>query len=1049
MTIYQDAISYKEIRDKKLVEYGTEFKDWIWILVKQYKDRTHFLFELLQNAEDAKASQVHLFLKKDRLVIEHNGILFSKDDVVSITKVAKSTKSSGEGGSIGRFGIGFKSVYAYASTPRIYSGNYSFEIRDFIYPHEIPAIDLAPDWTRIEIPFNNGEINPQKAFAEIQKALNDQIRSDTLLFLNNIEELQIFVEGASSPISISKVDRERPGTGGSVLDVNIRYTRGHRDTEDDYLLFTDCEEEAVCIAFKVADNELVPVPNTSIFTYFPTDKESHQAFYIHAPFDTTPARDNIVEDSDRNKHFIQNICAGINMAFCWMRDNGYLSLSGLNATYPIYQYSEDTIFYSIYQAAIRIIGAGEKLIPTNRKGVFKSRSEIMMADNQSMVDIFPDEDIQSLFTSHKIFWIAKEITKDSCQPLREFLKKNFQFKTYTWRDLILRLNSTFLQQKDLKWFEKLFTAIRSFSVTGTKNLGSHDIDVTSIPFVRLQDKTHITAFQDGHFVVYINNPSVSPLKIDSEFLKNETIKRFYRDNLHIPEYNIVTIVTEQILPKYAERGRIAVSTKDLRENISDLKMIKDAVITSPLITEKVSESFIVTDGKEWYIPSELHIPSGYGSVKQEYSLLKDIYPLKFFSLNYQQDPKLDEKFFLSIGCPGTLRQTKIEQKDYLNLVKKYMGNAQATEIRQKIFNKAYRQGVEWDICYEGLQEVFSHMDEKRSRRLASFLNKNVRSFAIRGDIHGAQDQQFQGAHVDSMNIYTGLGLLLSFVPWIYTKDGVKKSVQDIHRADVDSIYEKEAKHLLDILPFIKENSAIEVLLSSIKDESKREMLRELLTNQESLDQVTKAWKTMKLKEVKAKNKAKKNPQEVLAEMAGKKGKGAADPQDDEAESITNPERRKKKLEQEFSESMGFVIAVPKTSLRYTFQDRVSKEEKAFLDIQYNGYCQICGTTILKYNGGHHFQAINVMKTSDLEDKYKNALDTGWNSLCLCPNCAAKYRYGIKDVSSFYDQVQTQDVESGSDEYINIDISLQDQDEKIHYTPKHFLALKTAMEVFSK
>ena len=60
MTIYQDAISYKEIRDKKLVEYGTEFKDWIWILVKQYKDRTHFLFELLQNAEDARFVEVVL-----------------------------------------------------------------------------------------------------------------------------------------------------------------------------------------------------------------------------------------------------------------------------------------------------------------------------------------------------------------------------------------------------------------------------------------------------------------------------------------------------------------------------------------------------------------------------------------------------------------------------------------------------------------------------------------------------------------------------------------------------------------------------------------------------------------------------------------------------------------------------------------------------------------------------------------------------------------------------------------------------------------------------
>lgn len=54
----QEKISYEEIRSKKVEEYGTQFKDWIWILVKQYKDRTHFLFELLQNAEDAKATSI-------------------------------------------------------------------------------------------------------------------------------------------------------------------------------------------------------------------------------------------------------------------------------------------------------------------------------------------------------------------------------------------------------------------------------------------------------------------------------------------------------------------------------------------------------------------------------------------------------------------------------------------------------------------------------------------------------------------------------------------------------------------------------------------------------------------------------------------------------------------------------------------------------------------------------------------------------------------------------------------------------------------------------
>ncbi len=94
----QERISYEEIRAKKIEEYGTQFKDWIWILVKQYKDRTHFLFELLQNAEDEGATHVRLILEHNQFVIEHDGALFSKADVVSITKFAKRTKNGPESG---------------------------------------------------------------------------------------------------------------------------------------------------------------------------------------------------------------------------------------------------------------------------------------------------------------------------------------------------------------------------------------------------------------------------------------------------------------------------------------------------------------------------------------------------------------------------------------------------------------------------------------------------------------------------------------------------------------------------------------------------------------------------------------------------------------------------------------------------------------------------------------------------------------------------------------------------------------------------------------
>jgi hypothetical protein len=51
---------------------------------------------------------------------------FSDADVESLSNVNKSTKIRGSG-AIGRKGIGFKSVFAVTSRPRIHSGEYHFQ----------------------------------------------------------------------------------------------------------------------------------------------------------------------------------------------------------------------------------------------------------------------------------------------------------------------------------------------------------------------------------------------------------------------------------------------------------------------------------------------------------------------------------------------------------------------------------------------------------------------------------------------------------------------------------------------------------------------------------------------------------------------------------------------------------------------------------------------------------------------------------------------------------------------------------------------------------
>lgn len=84
------------------------------------------------------------------------------------------------------------------------------------------------------------------------------------------------------------------------------------------------------------------------------------------------------------------------------------------------------------------------------------------------------------------------------------------------------------------------------------------------------------------------------------------------------------------------------------------------------------------------------------------------------------------------------------------------------------------------------------------------------------------------------------------------------------------------------------------------------------------------------------------------------------------------------------------------------------------------------------------------------DNLSGSLGLGWNSLCLCPNCAAEYNYCSKRISDIYDQVMNTEVEPDSDEAIGIDIELpQGKTRTIRYSPRHFLALKKAFEVFTK
>ncbi|KAL2669765.1 hypothetical protein Neosp_015210 [[Neocosmospora] mangrovei] len=97
-----------------------------------YQTSTHFLLELIQNADDnsytVETPTMSISYSPGKLRIDCNERGFSKQNIEAICRIGKSTKSgkSKSAGFVGEKGIGFKAVFKVASTVWISSGYYSF-----------------------------------------------------------------------------------------------------------------------------------------------------------------------------------------------------------------------------------------------------------------------------------------------------------------------------------------------------------------------------------------------------------------------------------------------------------------------------------------------------------------------------------------------------------------------------------------------------------------------------------------------------------------------------------------------------------------------------------------------------------------------------------------------------------------------------------------------------------------------------------------------------------------------------------------------------------
>lgn len=69
---YFEALTANRMESAKALE-GFALRGVKNSVVEKYSDQAHFIYELLQNADDAKATSARFELFKDRLIFAHNG----------------------------------------------------------------------------------------------------------------------------------------------------------------------------------------------------------------------------------------------------------------------------------------------------------------------------------------------------------------------------------------------------------------------------------------------------------------------------------------------------------------------------------------------------------------------------------------------------------------------------------------------------------------------------------------------------------------------------------------------------------------------------------------------------------------------------------------------------------------------------------------------------------------------------------------------------------------------------------------------------------------
>ncbi|RKL19789.1 hypothetical protein BFJ68_g3268 [Fusarium oxysporum] len=519
-----------------------------------YKASTHFILELIQNADDNQYDSE--IVPSLRLALYNNGghryfrsdcneVGFTFKQLDALTRVGQSTKAATIDNSkscIGEKGIGFKSVFKVADMVHVASGFYEFKFDrnariGMILPitSQFPTADRVADHTQFLL-----ELKSQRDYDVIKEELNS-IEPDMLLFLRNLDQVHISIRGLNKQYR-RKITRVDPRYDGETVKISVQSDAVpskeyivHRYTAKRLPPVPQREgidSSEVVIAFTV-DNEATPVFATQkVFAFLPVDDFGFR-FLIHADFILVASREGLDESSLWNRSlrdFIQTaFVASIRrlVALSPIRDG-----EGLCYMWPKYlpRHPETSGFWhGLHQNMMNALRK-TPLLESGADDTLRKPTDLYYVPRDWRFENGALFDLPSLLQTHLSF------KYDSVRPELSLIGVDSLDINNLWLEFSQWINEVGidgLKTRPIKWHQKVSSIFR-----GRRELREK---LRNLPIVPLRDGSWVKARQDCVFFTSTQNEEHVPTGIEL-FLVDRSVskdpeRRRFLSFLGIQEYS--------------------------------------------------------------------------------------------------------------------------------------------------------------------------------------------------------------------------------------------------------------------------------------------------------------------------------------------------------------------------------------------------------------------------------------------------------------------------------------------------------------------------------